>query len=687
MTAANNSFKPLPGALLAARPQAAVGESTRVPVETGIAPGSTPHLEYAGCEGVDGHAVETARGGTVGGIRQGVGVAERESVVDEDEIFDGYLSDLSDDIEDRFPNADEDSDAEDWLDEEHAPSNVGNTLDFIDPALLAEDAANLAAASSAVPAPVNPADVSRQSPEPHTPEPARKRRKLDIPARQARELERRERLVTYGKALDAISKLIVSRKTKFQTGEHGLQARRARAIESCLHIVVKDKEKWTPASEKAAQANKFAPEWGGRLVRVWTKKWIKERSLPESDQGQHAKVLSIFDDPTVRAEISAYMRSEKWSLNPPKLKKFFNKELDEAEGEAYGKELFSNEMPRGLKAYVEEKVLPRLHLKPSRWGLSLSSMRLLMLREGFWVPKGEQPLRKKGVGQGIHVSGFVDSVNGWMHKAHETLEYGKNHEGWWTGEHYIQQLNNKLFPVFRATYGPNAVAVILVDNSQGHCAYAEDALRVSRMNMRPGGKQACMRDGWYMRDGVKVSQRMVFVDGEHPDHKAGVAKGMQRVLVERGLFRRGMLMQCKEGCDDDATDCCATRTLSLQPDFKQQKSLVQETIEGAGHICIMLPKYHCEINFIEYFWGAVKRYLREHCDYTFNTLRANLPTALQSVSKLLIRKWEHRSWRFIDAYAGGLNAKDAQFQVKKYSSRTYASHRRIPERLAAALDA
>ena len=32
------------------------------------------------------------------------------------------------------------------------------------------------------------------------------------------------------------------------------------------------------------------------------------------------------------------------------------------------------------------------------------------------------------------------------------------------------------------------------------------------------------------------------------------------------------------------------------------KSLVQEVIEAAGHICIFLPKFHCELNFIEFFW-------------------------------------------------------------------------------------
>lgn len=34
--------------------------------------------------------------------------------------------------------------------------------------------------------------------------------------------------------------------------------------------------------------------------------------------------------------------------------------------------------------------------------------------------------------------------------------------------------------------------LLMVDNSQGHSAYAKDALLTSRMNMNPGGKQACL---------------------------------------------------------------------------------------------------------------------------------------------------------------------------------------------------
>jgi hypothetical protein len=146
-------------------------------------------------------------------------------------------------------------------------------------------------------------------------------------------------------------------------------------------------------------------------------------------------------------------------------------------------------------------------------------------------------------------------------------------------------------------------------------------------------------------------------------------------------------MECKnvkdrEGCEPEAKDCCARRILDLQPDFQEQKSLVQEVIEATGHLCIFLPKFHCELNFIEFFWGAVKRYLREHCDCTYETLKTNMLPALESVSMETIRKWEHWMYRWMNAYRDGLDAKDAQFKVKEFSSRVYKSHRRVPNTLS-----
>jgi hypothetical protein len=88
-------------------------------------------------------------------------------------------------------------------------------------------------------------------------------------------------------------------------------------------------------------------------------------------------------------------------------------------------------------------------------------------------------------------------------------------------------------------------------------------------------------------------------------------------------------MQCKGGCI--SSSCCAKRILELQAGFEAQRSVVQEVIEEVGHLCLFLPKFHCELNYIEFFWGAVKRWLRDNCDYTFQGLQENLPKAMKAV--------------------------------------------------------
>ena len=249
--------------------------------------------------------------------------------------------------------------------------------------------------------------------------------------------------------------------------------------------------------------------------------------------------------------------------------------------------------------------------------------------------------------------------------------------------HY-KQLQEKIIPAFEATHGPGYQALFPVDNSQGHSAYSTDALLASRMNLRPGGKQSRMRDGWFTRDNQKVIQSMVFASDhlEFPNQP----KGMKQVLQERGLWVNGLLMKCRDKCPVASVNCCAKRLLETQLDFQEQRSLVQEVIEAAGHLSIFLPKFHCELNFIEYFWGTIKKYLRDHCDYTFTTLQENLPRALESVAVETIRKWEHRMWRWLDAYDDGLAAREAQLHVQKFSSCKYKSHRQVPEGLGTQLD-
>lgn len=52
--------------------------------------------------------------------------------------------------------------------------------------------------------------------------------------------------------------------------------------------------------------------------------------------------------------------------------------------------------------------------------------------------------------------------------------------------------------------------------------------------------------------------------------------------------------------------CCCQHILYNQLDFVSQKPLLQEHIKSHGHLCNFYPRYHCELNFIEQYWGVAK---------------------------------------------------------------------------------
>jgi hypothetical protein len=52
--------------------------------------------------------------------------------------------------------------------------------------------------------------------------------------------------------------------------------------------------------------------------------------------------------------------------------------------------------------------------------------------------------------------------------------------------------------------------------------------------------------------------------------------------------------------------CCIFKVLSLQEDFATEKPMLQQLIESRGHVCLFLPKFHCELNPSEMVWGYAK---------------------------------------------------------------------------------
>lgn len=299
-----------------------------------------------------------------------------------------------------------------------------------------------------------------------------------------------------------------------------MQAYRARAIQSCLQMIVWNKRKMIDASQRAAESQGFSEKWGGRLVRRWVQKWVDSQDLPTSSKGAHAKTFSLLNDPAIRAELRSYVRSNKWCMNPEKLSEFSQEKMIPAAAKEYLNHITNVEIPKGLKKYMDLELFPWIHYKVGK-GISLSTARRMLHREGFfytehkkslyydgherpdvvkyrqevflpammeyrkqlveykvdnldeevrkpvsnyverrlvlvpqdemttqandgkrksWVLDGEHALKKKGVGRGIHQSDVICSTVGWIKEASQSMEYGKNYEGYWTGELFVKQV-------------------------------------------------------------------------------------------------------------------------------------------------------------------------------------------------------------------------------------------------------
>jgi hypothetical protein len=173
---------------------------------------------------------------------------------------------------------------------------------------------------------------------------------------------------------------------------------------------------------------------------------------------------------------------------------------------------------------------------------------------------------------------------------------GSQGDPWWNLEQLLAQIKRAI-EVFEKAH-PGCQALFVFDNSSAHASFGLDALNAFDMNKSNGGKQCFQKDTVIPgSDSVPAQhmrgkpQKMTMPDGKQ--------KGLQQVLEERGFDVKNKRAKCKPVCPFENRDCCMARILSHQEDFKNQVSLLEQVITAAGHLCIFLPKFHCELNPIE----------------------------------------------------------------------------------------
>ena len=112
-------------------------------------------------------------------------------------------------------------------------------------------------------------------------------------------------------------------------------------------------------------------------------------------------------------------------------------------------------------------------------------------------------------------------------------------------------------------------------------------------------------------------------------------------------------------------------SLSVQ-DFQDNTTLLQQAVESRGHVCLYLPKFHCELNPIERCWCHAKKHTRAHCNESIVRIRKIVPESLDPISIDLIGRFFQKTNDYETAYREGHSCNTVDKAVKQYKS-----HRRV----------
>ncbi|KAF9470849.1 hypothetical protein BDN70DRAFT_998814 [Pholiota conissans] len=326
-------------------------------------------------------------------------------------------------------------------------------------------------------------------------------------------------------------------------------------------------------------------------------------------------------------------------------------------------------------------------------------------RRRLWVHK-DAPAKPyaKGDGASLMFAQFVSADFGWLawaeKSAQRVMKPGKNKDGYFSNDDIIEQVHVAMDMV--SERWPEFEHVFIYDNASTHLKRPDDSISARKMPKhipKQGtnwGVEVIRRDKKTKKPVLKTTGKPEkdkipmgdarFTDGTpqplyfpRGHRREGIFKGMQIILEERGFENAARLpAECKGfKCKSPTNDCCCRRILFTQPDFANIPSILETACQKRGFKVIFLPKFHCELNFIEQCWGFAKRIYRLNPESSREDhLEKNAREALESVPLVSMRRFANQSRRFMDAYSRGLNGRQAA-----WASRKYRGHRVLPESL------
>ncbi|KAJ6564100.1 hypothetical protein B0H19DRAFT_1258600 [Mycena capillaripes] len=265
------------------------------------------------------------------------------------------------------------------------------------------------------------------------------------------------------------------------------------------------------------------------------------------------------------------------------------------------------------------------------------------------------------------VADFVSVDFGWSptsldgkRSARRFLKPGKGREGYLTCEDVVEQAET-LMDILDEVY-PEYEHHLVYANATTHRKRPDGSLSARRMPKFPSsadknfGVLVNARDAngkpIYEANGklkkIKIQMTGAEFNGSpqslyFPENHAleGLFKGMANILKERGLEAESKKRaECPNfKCAPPALDCCCRRILFNQPDFTNVESCLEMACQARGYSVLFLPKFHCELNFIEQCWGYAKRVYRFFPELSREgDLERNFREALDAVPLDMMRR-------------------------------------------------
>jgi len=266
------------------------------------------------------------------------------------------------------------------------------------------------------------------------------------------------------------------------------------------------------------------------------------------------------------------------------------------------------------------------------------------------------------------VADFVSADHGWLRSpngresARVLFRAGKNREGYFDNQN-IRDQAAKAMEILQKHY-PDEDHVFIFDNATTHLKRPEGALSALKMMKGPSanftvevndldnnGKLQYAPNGKTLKKKISIrngrlpnGEEQAFYYSNDPTHPhAGQLKGMAVILEERGFAEaQKWKAQCSKkflDCQVSKTHCCCCRTLFNQPDFVGVESILETEVKEKGYKVLFLPKFHCELNFIEQCWGAAKwAYCLKPASSSEADLERNVASCLDEVSLISMHR-------------------------------------------------